>query len=594
MLRTRYSATYAVLVAAAGFVIAIAQTHAARADEKKPTDDQEAKYLAVLRSDAPAAEKALACKGLAIYGGKDAVPALAPLLADEQLSSWARIALQAIPDQAAEEALRQAMGKLQGRLLIGVINSVAVRRDAKAVDGLIERLKDADSEVASAAAVALGHIGGAVAEQTLESSLADAPAAIRSAVAEGCIRCAENLQADGNAEQAVKLFEAVCRADVPKQRIVEATRGAILARSSAGTPLLLEQLRSPDKARFAIGLRVARELAGREATEALAAELPRATPERQALLLLALADRRDTAVLPAVLEAAKSGSDDVRTAAVRALGQLGDASCVPMLLEAAMDADSGLSQTALSVLANVPGKDMDDDVLARLAKADGKTRLVLIQLAGLRSIGSAVPLLLKAADDPDAQVRSAALVALGRTMAPDDLPVLIARVAGTQDANEAAAAVKAVGAACQRMPDREACAEQLAAAMSSSPVAAKCRFLEVLAAVGGTKALQTVAAAAKDRQPEMQDTATRLLGEWMTIDAAPVLLDLAENAPEKKYKIRALRGYIRLVRQFPLTDEQRAGMCRRAMEAAERDDERKLVLEVLDRYPSVPCDPLWP
>ena len=30
------------------------------------------------------------------------------------------------------------MGKLQGRLLIGVINSVAVRRDAKAFDGLIE------------------------------------------------------------------------------------------------------------------------------------------------------------------------------------------------------------------------------------------------------------------------------------------------------------------------------------------------------------------------------------------------------------------------------------------------------------------------
>ena len=180
-----------VLGAAGGFVITVAQTCAAGADEKKTAGDQEAKYLAVLRSDAPAAEKALACKGLAIYGGKDAAPALAPLLADEQLASWARIALQAIPDQAAEEALRQALGKLQGRLLIGVINSVAVRRDAKAVDGLIDRLKDADPEVASAAAVALGHIGGPAAAKTLEAFLVNAPAAIRSAVAEGCIRCAE-------------------------------------------------------------------------------------------------------------------------------------------------------------------------------------------------------------------------------------------------------------------------------------------------------------------------------------------------------------------------------------------------------------------
>ena len=587
MFRTRYSAKYALLIAAAGFLTTAAQTFAAEADDKNPAGDQEAKYLAVLRSDAPAAEKALACKGLAIYGGKDAVPALAPLLADEQLASWARIALQTIPDPAAEDALRQAMGKLQGRLLIGVINSIAVRRDAKAADGLIERLKDADPEVASAAAVALGRVGGPAAAKTLEASLANAPAAIRSAVAEGCIRCAEKLQAEGNAEQAVKLFDAVCTAEVPKQRIVEATRGAILARGSAGAPLLVEQLRSPDKARFAIGLRVARELAGRAATEALAAELPRATPERQALLLLALADRGDAAALPAVLEAAKSGSEEVRSVAIRALALLGNTSCVPMLLEAALDADAGLSQTALNVLANVPGKEMDEDVIARLAKAQGKTRLVLIQLAGLRSIGAAVPILLKAADDPDAQVRSAALIALGHTIAPDGLPVLVARVAGTQNPDEAAAAVKAVGAACQRMPDREACAEQLAAALSSSPVAAKCRFLEVLAAVGGTKALETVAAAAKDNQPEMQDTASRLLGEWMTMDAAPVLLDLAKNAPEEKYKIRALRGYIRLVRQFPLTDEQRAEMCRSAMETAERDDEKKLVLEVLDRYPSV-------
>ena len=74
MFRTRYSAVCAVLIAAAGIVMTVAPTFAAEAG------DQQAQYLAVLRSDAPAAEKALACKGLAIYGGKDAVPALAPAL----------------------------------------------------------------------------------------------------------------------------------------------------------------------------------------------------------------------------------------------------------------------------------------------------------------------------------------------------------------------------------------------------------------------------------------------------------------------------------------------------------------------------------
>jgi hypothetical protein len=124
-------------------------------------------------------------------------------------------------------------------------------------------------------------------------------------------------------------------------------------------------------------------------------------------------------------------------------------------------------------------------------------------------------------------------------------------------------------------------------ARASSPPPVRPRLLEVLATVGGTRALETVAAAAKDNDPESRETASRLLGEWMTLDAAPVLLDLAANSPEEKYRIRALRGYIRLLRQFPLTDEQRIEMSRIAMKTAQRDEERRLVLEVLERHPSV-------
>ena len=227
------------------------------------------------------------------------------------------------------------MGKLQGKLLVGVINSIGVRRDAKAVSGLVKKLKDADPEVASAAAVALGRIGGAKAAKALNQSLAVAPAGVRPAVAEGCILCAERFLAQGKPAEAVKLYDAVRGANVPRQKVLEATRGAILARQSAGLPLLLEQLRSPDKALFGIGLRTARELPGREVTEALAAELAGASPERQPLLLLALADRSDAAALPAVLEAARSGPQKLRLTAIGVLDRLGNVSSVPVLLEAA-------------------------------------------------------------------------------------------------------------------------------------------------------------------------------------------------------------------------------------------------------------------
>src|SRR6516162_8516946 len=78
----------------------------AKPESKESPAQKEHKLIHVLRSKAAPADKALACKQLAIYGTKDAVPALARLLSNESLASWARIALEAIPGPAPDAALR--------------------------------------------------------------------------------------------------------------------------------------------------------------------------------------------------------------------------------------------------------------------------------------------------------------------------------------------------------------------------------------------------------------------------------------------------------------------------------------------------------
>src|SRR5262249_6033583 len=89
-----------------------------------------------------------------------------------------------------------------------------------------------------------------------------------------------------------------------------------------------------------------------------------------------------------------------------------------------------------------------------------------------------------------------------------------------------------------------------------------------------------------DNNEQIRETGYRLLGQWMSVDAARVLLDLAKNSKTDEYKVRALRAYIRLARQFDMASAQRAGMCREAMKVAQRTDEKRLVLEILLRYPS--------
>jgi HEAT repeat protein len=63
-----------------------------------------------------------------------------------------------MPHPAADEALRNALGQVTGRLLVGVINSIGVRRDPEAIPQLGRLLSDPDPEVAQAAAAALARI----------------------------------------------------------------------------------------------------------------------------------------------------------------------------------------------------------------------------------------------------------------------------------------------------------------------------------------------------------------------------------------------------------------------------------------------------
>jgi HEAT repeat protein len=586
----RRFATGFVLTALLASALPASQASAAAADRQNAPAAKERALISLLQSNAPPAEKALACKQLAIYGTKGAVRALAPLLSDPRLASWARIALEAIPDPAADAALRRAMGKLQGNLLIGVINSIGVRRDPKAVSGLVKKLKAPDTGVASAAAVALGRIGGTKAAKALTQTLAAAPNTVRPAVAEGCILCAERFLAQGKPAEAVKLYDTVRAANVPRQKQLEAIRGAILARQSAGLPRLLEQLRSPDKAFFGIGLRTARELPGRDVTEALAAELRRSSPDRQSFLLLALADRNDAAVMPAVLAAAASGPQNLRLTAVGVLDRQGSLSSVPVLLSAAADGDAELAQAALGALARLPGNEVDADLLARLSAAAGKNRQVLIILAGQRHIDRALPAIIRSAEDPDAGVRSAAVQAIGILGGDAQAADLIRLLQATQSPKERGDIEMALLAISGRTGARAV--PHVLPLAGNDDSALRIIALHVLASAGGPDALASVKSAIQDKDEAVQDEAVRTLSTWPNnwpedSGIAEPLLALAKSDAKTSHQVLALRGYLQYVQaDKQLKDDDKVGKVSDVLVLIKRPEEKRLAIAAIGTIPT--------
>jgi HEAT repeat protein len=412
--------------------------------------EKQRKAIEVLKSDQHGSKKAMACKHLAIWGTAEAVPYLAELLPDAELASWCRIALEAIPDPAADAALRDAVPGLKGRLLIGVLNSIGVRRDLEAVPVLVAKLTDADAGVVSAAAVALGRIGNEPAAEALQPLLTKAPAGAREAVAEGCILCAEKRLAEETFSDALDLYTAVRKANISKQKTREATRGVILAMREKGIPLLAEQLASKHKDLFGLGLHVAREVPGPAVTKVLLAALKKADPRRQGCLLLAMAERGDTEALPMAMRMAERGPRTSRLMALRVLDELGDSAAVKVLLKIIGEADKELSTAARKALARLPAGQTDAAVLEMLDDPAADTRRLGLELVLQRQVAGAVPALLKATKDPDETVRISAVKALRGLADMKQFPTLLALLLEAKSAADIRAAEGAVTAVAMR------------------------------------------------------------------------------------------------------------------------------------------------
>jgi HEAT repeat protein len=329
----------ALLVAAVGTANVFGQNSELPLQAGQDAQAETAKCVALIQSDAtPDNDKAIAFKRLAVFGTKYAVPALTPILEDAKWAHYARYSLEPLADPSVDETFRAALGKVQGNLLIGVINSIGVRQDPEAVEALA-KLLDGDDDIVAASTAALGKIATNEAVAILKEQLAKTKGALKIQVADACLTCADQLLAGGDKAASLALLDTVRQADVPLFVVEAATQNAILAQGEEGIALMVEQLQSDDATLRGISLRAARLVPGEAVAKALLGLLGEVPADQQAKLLTVMADRGDASALPAVVKAAGSDVEELRLAAIEALVALGGADNVSLLLKAAADDD---------------------------------------------------------------------------------------------------------------------------------------------------------------------------------------------------------------------------------------------------------------
>ena len=342
--------------------------------------------------------------------------------------------------------------------------------------------------------------------------------------------------------------------------------------------MIVNLVEDKDRDMRALGLQQVRDEAkGPEATKQFAALLPKLPPESQAALLDALGGRGDRVARPAALKMLKSPDAQVQTAAMRALGPLGEAADVP-LFTPWLTAATSEKAAARESLARLRGPDVNAAIVAELKQAKPQVQAELLGVLAARKARETLPVVLQSAGQTDAGVRLAALAALRSLADQEQAPMLVKLLKAAKDDQEQWQAEQALAAVCGH--GGEAALDAILAGMADAGPAAHAALLRVLAHWHGGKALAAIVAATKDQQPEVSKEALRLLAAWPDASAVPPLRAIAGQAKSLRENVVAVQGLIRIA--SPLNDKPaNVSVLGEALKLARRPEEKRMALGVL-------------
>jgi HEAT repeat protein len=375
----------------------------------------------------PAAREYI-CFQLRQIGTPAQVPVLAEMLQEPETAQTARYALEQIPGDEASAALRKGLETLKGKWLLGVIDSLAVRKDMTAVPALERLADDQDQEVAAAALVALGRIGGDRAFAFLIARAEKAPVPMPRPLAVAILRQTQAMAEAGNRQSAMAIFDKLSQVGQPQGIRRAALEGLLRAQGEKADATILAWFTDKDPERRLVAAGHLNELR-REQIAGLRARLTE-LPEGNRLAVVETATTRlGQAMLPVAISMVKGDKPELRLAGLRCLGLLGDKSVIPLLLDQLSD-DEPVRETAQGALAQLPRADVVP-VLLEALNARPAVRPSVIGVLTLLHCREAIDPLIELAAQANPDVYGPALEGIAQIAAPHD--ALVSVIAAPDD-----------------------------------------------------------------------------------------------------------------------------------------------------------------
>ncbi len=451
---------------------------------------------------------------------------------------------------------------------------LAIVGDASSVPALASLLDDPD--VGEMAAYALARIDAPQAAEALRVRPSDASDP-RNDI-DRILRAAEKHHAVGDSAIAAQLYEKVLEDAKKEHQRFAAIRGLAITRGPSEARSIVSMLASDDARTRAFAERLIAEVPGEAMTLAFVSQFQLLSDNGKPRIFDALARRGDRAAASAITRFLTDEKPDIRDAAIRALGKLGDAQSARAI--AGVLAIDSRNHAALDALVHMRAPMVDDAIASMLGEADDTLAVPLIQVLAARRASDHADALLPLATSESAHVQRAALQALaqiGSRRHLDRLASLLRDGSGNESAERAVAAIVA------RADDHDAATAQVISDFEGASLDAQRSLLRILGEVAGDRALAHVTRALDDdalRTSALETLARR----WPDDGAIKILIQIASSPRDEGEGDVALAGALRLADKTNLREPAASAVIyRRLSPLVQNEREKRILLKGITR-----------
>lgn len=569
------------------------------------SSELEQALIALLEGDSTTDAKRFACRMLGEIGNPAGAAALAAQLAVPELFSTALAALEHMGTPEAAQVIMGTLESADAEKRVPLLTALGRQGRPESAAAVLPFLKDPDPGIGYTAAQALADIESMESCRALFDAFNDPAFADKQPLLDGCLSCAETFLDSDAKDTVFASLETMTGSSFPVHVRLASARLLMKAQPERAQNLLAAFLRDEDPALSSDALILARALNTPPVTEALVSLLDTVEGKRRIALIEALGARGDASALPAVRALADDESPELRQAALKATGLLGNASLAEFLLDRAVNGSSEEQRIAREGLATMP----DPELNARLtAIAEGATeeplRLRAIALLAERRAVESVQQLFALAAQASPVIRAEAVSAL-RTLAPGERLKDMLQFAVLPGVGDVAAVLpQALADIAQRQPVLGAdpalpvveLLRQVADGTTGGELspeqrsASRCLLLETLALVGSDTAFAEMRANLTDENAEVRKSAVSGLSRFQRTDALNELKARVSEEQDAAIRVLAYSAYLASLRNAQaLPRKEVDAHLTYAAEQAQTTASRREFLAAATQLPSLAC-----